>query len=271
MMTMYDRKCVLRMKPRAALWFVFVSILVIFPVRMSADDFGMWYSVGADKKINKKWSLGGETEFRTRNNTRTADRWSVGIDAQYKLVKHLKISGGYTFLYDNNIEKISYKEDGSINKWTPSYWGTRHRFNLVLTGDTKVGRCKFTLRERWQYTWRPEAKDKKYDIDGQDTFSSAEEMDALLGPVKGKGRNVLRSRLKVDYDIPKCKVDPFVSAELFSAHHFNEKIRCMAGVGYTWKKQHAFTMALRYQDVGGDDGDMELNSWGVNLSYKFKF
>ena len=46
------------------------------------SDFGMWYELGAEKKLSQKWSLGLEGEFRTRNNTKTADRWSAGINAE---------------------------------------------------------------------------------------------------------------------------------------------------------------------------------------------
>ena len=86
-----------------------------------SDDFGMWYEIGAEKKLNKKWSVGVEGELRTRNNTRTLDRWSGGISAEYKIIKGLKASAGYTFLSDNNKEELTMKSDGfRPNKWMPS-------------------------------------------------------------------------------------------------------------------------------------------------------
>ena len=51
------------------------------------DDFGMWYEIGAEKKLSSKWSMGLEGEFRTRNNTKTADRWSAGLSGEYKISK----------------------------------------------------------------------------------------------------------------------------------------------------------------------------------------
>jgi len=229
--------------------------------KAQGDDFGMWYELGAEKKLSQKWSLGLEGEFRTRNNSRTADRWSAGISGEYKIVKGLKASAGYTLLYDNNQEETDLKSDGlRPNKWTPSYWGTRHRLNVSLAGNIDWGRLNIALRERWQYTYRPEATGKKYDFDEE----------AWL-PVKGKGKHVLRSRLQLGYDIPHWKLDPTASAEMFSDKSGIAKMRYQVGVDYKYKKKHTFGISYLYQDISGDDDDNESNSHIIGLSYKFKF
>ena len=67
--------------------FLIICALVL-PLVVNAqdksNDFGIWTSVGAEKKINKKLSVGVEAEFRTRNSSKTADRWSGSISANYK-------------------------------------------------------------------------------------------------------------------------------------------------------------------------------------------
>ena len=230
-------------------------------VAAQSDDFGMWYELGVEKKLSQKWSLGLEGEFRTRNNSRTADRWSAGISAEYKIVKGIKASAGYIFLYDNNQEEFDLKSDGfRPNKWTPSYWGVRHRFNLSLSGNVDVGRLNIALRERWQYTYRPEATGKKYDFD-EETWKS----------VKGKGKNVLRSRLQLSYDIPHWKLDPTASIEMFNDKGGIAKMRYQVGIDYKYKKKHVFGLNYRYQDVNSDDDDNEVNSHLIGLSYKYKF
>ena len=225
----------------------------------NGDDFGMWYELGAEKKISKKWSVGIDGEFRTRNNTRTADRWSAGLSAEYKFFKGLKAAAGYTFLYDNNKEELTWKKN-LPNKWTPSYWGVRHRLFVQLAGSVSAGHFSFSLRERWQYTYRPEAQDKKYDFD-----------EEAWKAVKGKGRNVLRSRLQVEYDIPHWKLDPTASVEMFNAGHGVDKMRYQVGVDYKYRKKHVFALTYRYQTVNDDDDDNEANSHLIGLSYKFKF
>jgi len=226
-----------------------------------SDDFGMWYEVGAEKKLSQKWSLGLEGELRTRNNTRTADRWSAGLSAEYKIVKGLKVAGGYTLLYDNNVEELDLKSDGlRPNKWTPSYWGVRHRLNLTLQGNKDFGRLNLQLRERWQYTYRPAAEGKKYDFD-EEAWTN----------VRGKGKNVLRTRLQASYDFPHWKLDPVANVEMFNDDSGIAKMRYQAGVEYKLQKRHVFSLTYRYQSVNSDDDDNEGNSHLIGLGYKFKF
>ncbi len=230
-------------------------------VKAQSDDFGMWYELGVEKKLTNKLNVGVEAEFRTRNNSRTADRLAFGVNVDYKLLKFLKASGGYTFLYDNFQEELDMKSDGlTPNKWTPSYWAPRHRFNVSLTGSVNWKRLGISLRERWQYTYRPEATGKKYDIDN-------DEWD----PKKGKGKNVLRSRLQLTYDIPHWKFDPFANVEMFTAKGGTQKMRYQIGIDYKLKKKHNFSLTYRYQDVRSNDDDNEANRHLIGIGYTYKF
>ena len=251
---------------------LFCIVGVLFGLALTAnaqsDDFGMWYELGVEKKLTRKWSLGLEGEFRTRNNSKTADRWSAGISGEYKLMKGLKASAGYIMLYDNNAEKLTFNSSGDPKKWTPSYWGIRHRVNLSLSGNVDWGRFSFALRERWQYTYRPEAKEKKYAFtyDDDDYLSGYN-----LESVKGKGKSVLRSRLQVDYDIAGCKIDPFANIELFTDKNGIEKTRYQLGVDYKIQKKHVLSLTYRYQHISGDDDDNEVDCHLIGLGYKYKF
>ena len=242
----------------------FLSLMLLCPLLVAhaqSDDFGIWYTVNAEKKIDKKWSVEGEVEFRTRNNTRTADCWNFEADVNFKPVKGIKISAGYMFMLDNVKEKITYNPDGNYNNWRPSYWAGSHRVMINVTGSKKFGRFEFSLRERWQYTYRPSKTTTRYDFDNaywEDTN------------VRSKGKNMLRSRLAVEYDIPKCKVDPYASVELFNALRL-ERVRYTAGVDYKLKKIHTFSLYYRYQAVNNFDGDNDPNRHVLGLSYKYKF
>lgn len=243
---------------------VALTMLHVAPTPSSAqkDDFGVWIDASVEKKLSKKWSISGELDYRTRNNSRTLSRWSsVGIGAEYKILKHLKASAGYMLLFDNNAEELDMKSDNlTPNKWTPSYWSMRHRTNVSLTGSASIGRLGISLRERWQYTYRPAAEGKRYDID-EDTWKD----------IKGKGKNVLRSRLQLDYDIAHWKFDPYVNAEMFTAKGGIQKMRYTAGIDYKLQKQHVFSLSYKYQKVENDDDDMENSSHILGLSYKYKF
>lgn len=251
------RALLCRIARATAIALLLVAAPVVLPAQ--SDDFGMWYTISAEKKIDKKWSVGIDADFRTRNDAKTADRWTVGVGASYKICKHLKASASYTLLVDNNAEKITYNDDGAYNNWRPSYWGTRHSVTLSLIGSVDVGRFSFSLRERWQYIYRPERTTDRFDFDNvwwEDT------------KVRGKGRNVLRSRLKVDYNIPKCKVDPYAAVELFNSWKI-DKTRYRVGVEWKVTKKHAFDLSYCYQDSSKSDDDIDIHY--MCIGYKFKF
>lgn len=225
------------------------------------NDFGMWYELGAEKKLSQHWSIGAEGELRSRNNTRTMDRWSIGVSGTYKFSKHLKAAAGYTFLSDNNAEEMDFKKDGiTPNKWMPSYWGVRHRLHIGLSGNVDWGRLNISLRERWQYTYRPQADGKKYDFD-----------EEVWNAVKGKGKNILRSRLQLEYNIPHWKLDPIVGVEMFNDKNGIQKMRYQVGTEYKLQKQHVFSLTYRFQSVNEDDDDGDMNSHLIGIGYKYKF
>jgi hypothetical protein len=243
--------------------YIYAVLLILMPITAIAqdDDFGLWTTLGAEKKLTKRFSIGAEGEMRTRNDSKTIDRWSGSMETEYKFFNWLKASAAYTFLYDNNKEKITYHSDGGYNNWRPHYWSPRHRFNVAMTGDVDFGRFNFSLREMWQYTYRPEKTTNRYDFD-----------NAWWEPttVSGKGKNILRSRLQVEYNIKKCKVNPYASVEIYNGWSL-EKTRYTVGADWNVDKHNVFGLFYRYQDVNGSDDDNDYNSHILGLNYKFKF
>ena len=227
----------------------------------AADDFGMSYAVEAEHKITKRASVGAEVELRTRNSSRTLDRWSGALSVEYKLCKPLKVSAGYSLLYDNNQEKITYTPEGDIRKWRPGHWATRSRWQVSVSGNVDVGRLNLSLRERWQFTFRPEKTVDRYDF-----IDKEWERD----DVASKRRHVLRSKLEAEYNIRHCKFTPFVNGELFNSMAL-DKARFQVGTSYKIGKQHLLKAYYQYQVVNEDDDDEECNSHMVGFSYKFKF
>ena len=233
-----------------------------FPISSLADDAGLVLSAEASHKIRKGLNAGIEAEFRSRNDFRTADRVSFGANISYKVLPWLKASAGYSLLIDNNHEEITFQDDGvTLNNWRPSYWGLRHRFNVSLTGSHKVQRVEVSLRERWQYTYRPGKVIDNFDFDEV----AWEDHD-----VRGKGKNVLRSRLQLEWDIPRWKFDPFASVEFHTTRQL-DKTRFVVGVDHTIKKTHQFKLYYRYQAVNrhGDDDESNIHALGLGYTYKF--
>lgn len=234
---------------------------IMIPLGISAQsDFGIWASAGAEKKINKNLEVEIEGEFRSRNNCKTSDRWTIGASAEYKLYKFLKTSAGYDLLYDNNPEKISYHNNGDYNNRRLSYWGARHRFHIDLTGNINFNRFCLSLRERWQYTYRPETKTQRYDYDNEYWEETT---------VASKAKNVLRSRLMLEYDFHKIDLSPYTSIELYNAWQ-TDKIRYTIGIDKSIKKHHVIGLYYRYQNIiNNDEDNSDCHILGINYKYKF--
>ena len=244
---------------------LFIALAILPMVSVAQTDYGLWTSIGVDKKINKKLSFGLEGEFRSRNDFRTAERWSIGVSGSYKFSKRFKMAAGYTLLDDNRKEKITYNNDDPnssnyYNNWRPSYWTIRHRFNVDLAANVDWGRWNISLRERWQYTYRPEKTTTRYD------FDNSKWEDTTVG---GKTSSVLRSRLQAEYDIPFCKWTPYASIELYNAWSV-EKVRYTIGADWKITKQHAIGLYYRFQQYNHlDDGDVNTNILGASYNFKF--
>ncbi|MBO6033033.1 MAG: DUF2490 domain-containing protein [Prevotella sp.] len=259
--------CPFGSKRQADLLYIVVLLFTVCslftPLTASAqsdgDDFGLDFQLEAEKKLTKKWSLSLGAELRTRDNTKEVDRWSVGVGADYKVTKWLKASAGYDLLIDNR-EKSTYKKNGELNK-IAEFWGVRHRVNVALTASQKLGDFKVSLRERWQYTYRPEKTIDRYDVDDEDYESKT---------YSGKAKHLLRSRLQVGYSVPGTKLSPYANVELFNGWSL-VKTRYIIGTDYDLSKKHSFGLFYRYQAVHNDTDNEESDVHLIGFSYKFKF
>ena len=242
-----------------------LAMLVQSLTSLAQSESGLLLEAEAEKKLSKKFSVALEADMRTRNDFKTMDRWSVGIGGEYKPMKHLKLGAGYTLLNTNFREDISFNATGTPKKWRPSYWGIRHRFNISATGSYKFSNnLRISLRERWQYTYRPEKTVQRFNFN-EDKWGWEDKVRSS----KGKGQ--LRSRLQVEYDKKHALFTPFASIELYNSMAV-EKIRYTVGTDLNLSKQHTFSVFYRYQDmhnVEPEEYDPDMHYLGVG--YKFNF
>lgn len=241
---------------------IILSILIAMPLAAAAQqnstDAGLWLSAEAVKKIDKKWSVFGGAEYRLQDNFSAPDRWNVEIGARFKPLKWLKLDAGYKLMRDYSLEETKYKSDGATpNKLIPAYWDTRHRFYAAATGSVKTGNLTFSLREKWQYTYRPSLTVDRYDVDDEEWETKE---------VSGKARHVLRSRLEAALVVPQWAVEPYVSAEMYNMKGGLEKTRYTVGADWKLSKKHAVGAFYRYIDRKED-----ANSHIIGIGYKYKF
>lgn len=244
---------------------VFLAAMTLAPLHAQSEG-GMLVGLEAEKKVNRQLGVGLEADFRSRNNFKTFERWSLGLNADYKLSKRLKADVGYNFLNTNYRESISV--GSSKTKWRPSYWGPRHRFHASLSGDYKVwSNLRVSLRERWQYTYRPELSVTRWKID-ENTKTKTLDADYTRD---GKAKHQLRSRLQVEWDQKRALLTPYASVEFYHSMAI-EKVRYTVGTDVKINKQHSLGLFYRFQDMRNvDDDDYDPDMHYLGVGYKFKF
>lgn len=248
---MFNNRTKQIMRQTAAL---FVMIQLSLTSAHASDDFGMWGSLNAEKQLNDRWGLGAEVEYRSRDNMKSGDRWSFGLEGNYQITSWLKASAGYNLLDDHH-----YKENSKGTSYS-DYWSIRHRFNVSLTGSVSWGKFTFSLRERWQYSYRPEKTAQQYVI-GTDA-------EAGEKVYSGKGKNVWRNRLQVKMKLSQV-FRPYVNAESTVSKEL-EKMRYNFGTELHVDKHHSFDIKYIYQHMCGEDND-EADRHVIGLGYTYKF
>ena len=173
-----------------------------------------------------------------------------------QIFKFLKANAGYSYIHQQTEDEVTKK-----GNFIPAYWQPRHRGFFALTGSYKWKNFEFSLRERYQYTYRTEQSVDKFDEDGD---RKADEL------VEGKGKHILRSRLEVEYKIKKCDITPFLSYELYSGLQeamATDKMRYTVGASYKINKKHSVNAYYRYIDHSDDD---ESAGHIIGIGYKIK-
>ncbi len=248
------------------------------------DEFGVWTTFEASKKINKKLKVVGDVEFRTYDFVNNIERAAIGVKLEYKILKWLKSNVGYQFHYKHNPEETSLKDareglnemgemDFLYDKNVDHvYWVFRNRFYATISGEYKIGRFEFGLRERLQYTrtnsaWTDETKYRWYtqiDDEGYD-LPSIYEVTTDPEFKETKHNLTLRSRVNVKYDIPNCKVNPFASVELYTRldeWKGYDKLRYRLGASYKINKDNSISLYYLLEDVNG-----EANGHAIGFEY----
>ena len=174
-----------------------------------------------------------------------------------------------------------------------AYWTARHRATASLTGSFKLGRFKFSLRERYQYTYRmaaecdrvrwyydpysamfPDLELPEYYLDDQPLNGDGtpnEDYSYRTDIKDAKSDHKLRSRLQVSYNIKGFPFEPFVEVEVYNEldkAFALDKVRYTVGTEYKINKKNKLKVYYRYQDYADID---EVNGHVLGLGYAFEF
>lgn len=258
-----------------------VAVLMVSATSIKAqwhdNDLMLWTEVSVVKKIDRQWSVEGGVEYRLRNNLTATDRYNLNLGVGYKLNDWLKVALNYTLINDHN-EKVKSEWGTTTKKGYPKYkytfadyYGVRHRINLSLTASKTFGLFDMSLRERWQYTVRPE-KTVSRTYQRTEYYPDMTEKEYDEGTeehtYEQKCTNYWRNRLVVKYKLSR-RFRPYVMCETYVGNGF-DKYRLGAGSEIRLTKQHEFDVKYFYQR--NNEADLnEENRHVLSVGYTFKF
>ena len=187
------------------LTFIFIGL----SKAQTTNDFGMWISAGAEKKLSDRFNLGVSTELRLKDNAGSVDRWQLGMNGTYKVSKVLKLGAGYEF---------HLKKRMVVDETTETV--PRHRLMFDITPEGKITDWfKLSLCERYQYTYM-----------------------MRKGNMDASHEHHLRNRFKAE--IANSKMNgwsPFASVEMFNnlGKQFQiDEMRMAIGTAYSINAHH---------------------------------
>jgi hypothetical protein len=199
-----------------------------------------WGSIELEKKWGEKISVGLEQEYRYLLRSGTTDRWGTSLQSDYAFFKDFKAGGGYSWLYQNKSDDDCF--------------ASRHRYFIYAKYSIKLAGFKFSLREKFQSTYR----------------------DADRESVKYSPRNALKSQLTIAYNIKPLKLKPYTEGSLRyqlnspDGNAFNN-YRWSTGVAFKLiKKAELDVFYLINHDMEeDDDNSIHTHVFGTKIKYQF--
>lgn len=106
-----------------------------------SPDFGGRLSLSVDKKLARGLHLNLEEEVRLDNNFQSLNRLQTTLALSYKVNDYLKVGLGYALINPYSQSNSTFKS-------------CRHRLMVDATGSVSFGNWRFSLKERFQATYR---------------------------------------------------------------------------------------------------------------------
>lgn len=172
------------MNRQATLGLVFMLMTAITssPVQTQDEDTSdleSWTSLELRYRFNKPWMFSTEEQLRLKESLSEIDKYFTQVAVRYKAPGGISFDGGYRWIQKNDTE-------GKIQGYE-----SQLRYHLSTAFGHKLGRFSLDYRVRYQ---------------------NKEERDAVVAM---DPEEHLRFRVRAHYNIPKWKLDPVFSAELF--------------------------------------------------------
>lgn len=162
-------------------------------------------------------------------------QYRFGIDLNWDLVKNLKLSVAPQLRFEDGFQRIQFEAGLRYKTFGFLYWGASFRAEIEPSDvdnepADKYGRYAFNVMAR-----------KKFG----DFTPSVRVMYTNYTNESVTDSEFMRYKGAVKYDIPKCKITPFVSVEAFQAMDENMLHKMRYSTGFDLKVKKG-----RYLNVG---------------------
>ncbi|MCW3804903.1 DUF2490 domain-containing protein [Plebeiibacterium marinum] len=190
-----------------------------------------------------------ENEYQTR----------TAFELAFKPVKRVKLSITPEFRFDENyaLDKSLIEGEASYKAMKMLTFSGSYRFiaNQRETKDTEY-------LNRYALGASLEKKIKKFETSFRLRYSNYSDDD-------GEENDFMRYKLSLKYDIPKCKVTPFVAWEVFQQLSNSEMYKNRFALGFDYKLFKKNSVGIDYKfDYYNNE---YLNKHIVSIGYKLKF
>jgi hypothetical protein len=236
------------MKNKSIKLFILIFIICItslFTVEAQSSDFGLWNTLGLEKKW-RKWSFELESELRFNNSISQINRWGLQFQVSYKLFKPIETGFSYEYQLFNDVEYSDIQP--------------RQRYSIFLQGKFKMKRISFTIREKVRRTIKDE-RDRIDEYGNYDTYKINPKYDWC-------------NLLKLSYNIPNFPITPSFSFQSFYQlnnpdENLFDELRYTLAFTYKIKKQHEFEISgIIKQEINVNE---PVTTYIMGIGYKFSF
>jgi hypothetical protein len=199
------------------------------------NDFNTWTVVQVKYERIKKWDFYLEGQLRLKENSSTIDTYFGEVGFEYKLPRNFDIGAGFRYIRDNDNQ-------GNIQGYENHF-----RFNFDLSYKHDINRLRLKYRLRYQ---------NRNEL-GRDDIANQR----------------IRIKTTTVYNFRKWKLDPELSAEIFSRVEKNgdnngfDKFRIGLGTSYNLKKIGKFSLFYFYENEFNVTNPELLNIIRFKYSY----
>jgi len=198
-------------------------------------DYGLWTGADVSQKLSKRLSFDLAGELRLKDTLTTVDEFLAEFGLGVKINSHFDLFGGYRL-------GRSEEEDAFY---------TNHRFTLGAKTDWDISRLKVGYNMRYEYEFA-------------EMFTNGYNLEESKR---------IRGKISLDYNLPKTRVTPYISAELFydmspnKEREFN-RIRYRVGANIPVNKHNKVELFTQYQK--NLNAKTDKSSIVIGLFYSFE-